>query len=45
VLWTQDILVNPDIHLDEMFIASLVLDLIKVGLSLVHGTRSFITFL
>ena len=30
-LWTQDIIDNPDIHLDEMFIASLVFDLIKVS--------------
>jgi len=27
----QDIIDNPDIHLDEMFIASLVFDLIKVS--------------
>jgi len=30
-MWAQDIIDNPDIHLDEMFIASLVSDLIKVG--------------
>jgi len=28
---SQDIVDNPDIHLDEMFIASLVFDLIKVS--------------
>jgi len=27
----QDIIDNPDIHLDEMFVASLVFDLIKVS--------------
>jgi len=33
VVWAQDIIDNPDIHLDEMFIASLVFDLIKVSVT------------
>ena len=36
----QDILDNPDIHLDEMFIASLVFDLIRVSRSHSSNERS-----
>lgn len=39
-----DIIENEDIKLDNLFIASLINDLIKVGLSCFNQEKSFILF-